>query len=72
MLFPSSQLGQKRFRHLKQRKSKAETLIEHPGAAHISSDFAWLSEIFFEMLSQKFSSIFFALIFPELVLENDV
>jgi hypothetical protein len=61
MLLPLSQSPQNRFRHLKQRKSNADTVFEQLGFAQISSDFPSFLATPFETLFQKFESNFLEL-----------
>ena len=61
MLLPDSQSAQNLPRHLKQRKSKAETGFEQLGSEQISSDLASFFATPSETLSQKLASRFFDL-----------
>ena len=61
MLLPDSQSAQNLPRHLKQRKSKAETGFVQLGSAHISSELDSFFATPSETLSQKFASNFFDL-----------
>ncbi len=58
MLLPLSQSLQNRFRHLKHRKSNADTGFEQLGSAQISSEFPSFFATPFETLSQKLASSF--------------
>ena len=58
MLLPDSQSAQNLPRHLKQRKSKAETGFEQLGSEQISSDLASFFATPSETLSQKLASSF--------------
>ena len=55
---PLSQSPQNRFRHLKHRKSNADTGFEQLGSAQISSEFPSFFATPFETLFQKFESNF--------------
>lgn len=58
MLLPLSQSPQNRFRHLKHRKSNADTGFEQLGSAQISSEFPSFIATPSETLSQKVESNF--------------
>ena len=61
MLLPLSQSPQNRFRHLKHRKSNADTGFEQLESAQLSSVFASFFATPFETLSQKVGSNLFDL-----------